>query len=47
MGDEVEWGFSNAGLLCSLFGQFISIIVSNDVCVGSNFAVGDIVVEDF
>ena len=33
------------GLLCSLFGQFISLVISNDLCVGSDFADGDIVVR--
>ena len=47
MADEVERGFYNAGLFCSLFGQFISLVISNDVCVGSDFADGDIVVGGF
>ena len=44
MTNEVERAFYNARLLCSLFGKFISLVISNDVCVGSNFADGDIVV---
>ena len=44
MVNEVEKGFYNAGLFYSLFGQFISLAVSNDVCVGSDLAYGDIVV---
>ena len=45
--DEVERGFYNVGLLCSLFGQFINLVISNDVCVGFDFADGNIVVEGF
>ena len=44
MSDKVERGLYNAGLFCSLFGQFISLIISNDVCVGFDFAEGDIMV---
>ena len=47
MADVVERGFYNAGLFYSLFGQFISLVISNDVCVGSDFADGDIVVGVF
>ena len=47
MANEVERGFYNAGLFCSLFGQIISLITSNDVCVGSKFADGGIVVGSF
>ena len=46
MADKVERGFYNARLLCSLFGQFISLVISNDDCVGSNFADGYIMVGD-
>jgi hypothetical protein len=34
MDNEVEKGFHNAGLLCSLFGHFINLVISNNVCVG-------------
>ena len=37
MTDEVERSFYNVRLLCSLFGQFISLVISSDVCVASNF----------
>ena len=47
MADEVERGLYNTGLFCSLFDQFINLIISNDVCVGSDFADGDIVVKGF
>jgi len=33
MVDKVERGFYNAGLFSSLFGQFINLIISNNVCV--------------
>ena len=45
--DEVERGFYNAVLYCSLFGQFTSLIIANNVCVGSDFADGEIVVRSF
>jgi hypothetical protein len=38
MANEVERGFYNAGLFSSLFGQFFSLIISNDVCMGSVWA---------
>lgn len=47
MPNEVERGFHNAGLFSSLFGQFFSLIISNGVCMGSNFEDGDIVVASF
>ena len=47
MAVEVERGFYNAGSFYSLFGQFINGIISNDVCVGSNFADDDIMMGDF
>ena len=47
MADEVGRGFYNARLFCSLFGQFISLVISNVVCVGLGFADGDIVVRGF
>jgi hypothetical protein len=47
MANEVERGFYNVRLLWSLFGQFINLVVSNDVYVGSNFVDGDIVVGGF
>lgn len=43
----MERGFYNVGLLCSLFGQFFNLIMSIDVCVGSDFADVDIVVGGF
>ena len=43
MANEVERGFYNAGLLCSLFGQFINLVILNDVCMGFDFADDDIV----
>ena len=45
--DEVERGFYNASLFCSLFGQLINLVISNDVCVGFDFVDGDIVVGVF
>ena len=45
-----QWGgkgFYTASLLYSLFGQVISLVISNDVCVGFDFANDDIVVGDF
>ena len=42
MANEVERGFYNAGLFCSLFGQFINLVVSNDVCVGFDFVDCDV-----
>ena len=42
MADEVERGFYNARSFYSLFGQFTSLVISNDVCAGSDFADGDI-----
>ena len=45
MADEVEGGFQVAGLFHSLFGQFIGLIVSSNVCVKSNFADGVIVMR--
>ena len=47
MVDEMERGFCNAGLFSSLFGQFINLTVTNNVCVGSNFVDGNIVVGGF
>ena len=47
MANEVERGFYDAKLFCSFFGQFISFAISNDVCVGSDFADGNIVVGCF
>ena len=47
MADAVERGFYNAGLFCSMFSQFISHVISNNVCVGSDFADRDIVVGCF
>ena len=44
MANEVERGFYNAGLFYSVFGQFSSLVISNNVCVGCNFADCDIVV---
>ena len=44
MANEVERGFYNVRLFYSLFGQFISLVISNDVCMGFDFADGDIVV---
>jgi hypothetical protein len=40
MADEVKRSFCNAWYFCSLFGQFISLVVSNDVCVSSDVADG-------
>jgi hypothetical protein len=40
MVDEVERGCYNEWLFCSLFGQCISLIISDDVCVGFDF--GDV-----
>jgi hypothetical protein len=45
MSDEVERDFNNVGLLCSLSTHFINLVISDNVCVGSNFLDGDIVVE--
>jgi hypothetical protein len=45
MANEMEKGSYNVGLLCSLFGQFINLIISNDVCVASDFAYCDIVLR--
>ena len=45
MVDKVEGGVQDAGLLCSLLAQFISLVVFNDICVSSNFADGDIVMR--
>ena len=47
MANEVKRIFYNVELFLYLFGQFINLIVSNNICVGSNFADGDIVVEFF
>ena len=47
MADEVERGFYNAGLLYSLFGHFINLVVPNNVCVSFDFADDDILVEVF
>ena len=47
MVDEVERGFHNVGLFCSLFGQFINLIVFNNVCVGFDFVDSDIMVRGF
>ena len=47
MANEVERGFYNAALFSSLLGQFIILIVSNDVCVSFDFADGDVVVAGF
>lgn len=47
MANEVERGFYNAGLFCSLFGQFISLVILNNVCMGSDFADSDIVAGCF
>ena len=44
MVDEVERGYYNEWLLCSLFGQFLSLVISNNVCVGTDLTNGDIVV---
>ena len=44
----MRWkGVSIAGLFCSSFGQFISHVLSTDVCVGFDFANGNIVVGGF
>ena len=40
-------GSYNVGLLCSLFGQFVSLIIFDDVCVGTDIVGGDIVVRGF
>jgi hypothetical protein len=45
MADETEGGFQVAGLFHSLFGQFINLIISNNVCVSSNFVDGVIVMR--
>ena len=47
MVNEVERDFHNAWLFSSLFGQFISLVVSDDVYVGFDFADGDIAVRGF
>ena len=45
MANEVERRFYNVvGLFYSLFGQFINLVIFNNVCVGSDFANDDIVV---
>jgi hypothetical protein len=38
MVDEVEMGLYNMGFSCSLFGHIIGLVISNDVCVGFDFA---------
>ena len=47
MADKVKGGVQDAGLFHSLFGQFINLVVSNDVCVSYSFVDGDIVVRFF
>lgn len=47
MVDKVERGLQDARLLCSLFGQFINLVISSNVCVSSNFADGDTVMRFF
>jgi hypothetical protein len=49
MANEVGRGFNNAGCVayCSLFGQFVNLVIFNDVCAGSNFANVVIVVGGF
>ena len=37
----------NAGLFYSLLGRFISLVMSNDVCMGPDFVDGDIMVGGF
>ena len=44
--EEIQRGFNNVELLCSLFGQFINLVVSYDVCVDFDFADGDIIVVE-
>ena len=44
-GQRGEKGFLQCGLFHSSFDQFIILFISNDVCVGSDFADGDIVVR--
>ena len=45
MTDEVEGGVQVVGLFHSLFGEFIGLIVINNVCVTSNFANGVMVMS--
>ena len=47
MADEVEKGYYNMGRFYSLFRQFISLVISNDDCMGSDFADDDIVAGYF
>lgn len=47
MADEVERGFYDVKLFHSLFIQFINLVIFNNVCVGFDFADGDIVVGGF
>ena len=44
---KVAKNFYNVRSFCSLFGQFINLVVSNDVCAGYDFGDGDIVVGGF
>ena len=45
--DEVEGDVQNAGLFHFLFGQFVNLVISNNVCVISNFVDGDFVMGVF
>ena len=47
MVNEVERSICNAGGLESLFGQFINLVICNNVCVGSDFVDDNIVVRSF
>ena len=42
MADEVKRGFHNVRSFYSLFGQFTTLVISNNVCAGSDFADADI-----
>ena len=44
MANEAEKGFYNVGLFNYSFSQFFNLVISNEACVGSDFADGDIVV---
>lgn len=47
VGDEVVGSVRDEGLFPSLFGQFFSLVVSNNVCVSSDFVDGDNVMRVF
>ena len=44
MSNKVEGGVNEAWLFNSLFGQFVCLFITKDVCVGSDFANSDVVV---